>query len=138
MANRVYEGKNIEDWQYWEENLTRKKLFGKYYEKYSNGADIIPVKANYFYGIPGSVEIGLYKEATKEIVPIGWISGVSDEVKKAIAEQSEEYIKKPCLVSAMELDNESGCLRHGKILQFRDDINWKDCTWEKVYGGEKL
>ena len=134
MANRIYEGKNIEDWLFWESNLTHAKMKGKYYEKYINGADIVPVKANYFNGVPGSLEIGLYKEATQEIVPIGWISGVSDEVKTAIANRDESYIKKPCLVSAMELDNESGCLRHGKILQFRDDITWQDCTWEKVYG----
>ena len=134
IANRIYEGKNIEGWQYWEDNLTHKKMKGDYYEKYANGADIVPVKANYFNGVPGSLEIGLYKEATQEIVPIGWISGVSDEVKIAIVNRDENYIKKPCLVSAMELDNESGCLRHGKILQFRDDITWQDCTWEKVYG----
>lgn len=134
MANRIYEGKNIEDWQYWEDNLTHTKMKGKYYEKYANGADIVPVKANYFNGVPGSLEIGLYKESTQEIIPIGWISGVSDEVKIAIANRDETYINKPCLVSAMELDNESGCLRHGKILQFRDDITWQDCTWEKVYG----
>jgi len=134
MANRIYEGKNIEDWLFWESNLTHAKMKGKYYEKYVNGADIVPVKANYFNGVPGSLEIGLYKESTQEIIPIGWISGVSDEVKIAIANRDESYINKPCLVSAMELDNESGCLRHGKILQFRDDITWKDCTWEKVYG----
>lgn len=132
-ANRIYEGKNLESWEYWEENLTHIKKKGKYYEDYCNGADIVPVKANYFNDVPGSLEIGVYKEATDEIVPIGWISGVSDEVKRAIKQPDNDYIKKPCLVNAMEIDNESGCLRHGKILEFRDDINWKDCTWEKIY-----
>lgn len=134
LANRVYEGKNIEEWQYWEENLTGKKLFGKYYEKYINGADIVPVKANYYNGIAGSIEVGLYDEENDKIVPIGYISGVSDAIKKAITEKDNTYIKKPCLISAMELDSESGSLRHGKILEFRDDISWKDCTWSKVYG----
>lgn len=132
-ANRMYEGKNIEDWEYWEENLTHIKKKGKFYEDYSNGADIIPVKANYFNDIPGSLEIGVYKESTDEIVPIGWISGVSDEVKISIKSADSPYIKKPCLVNAMEIDDKSGCLRHGKILEFREDINWKDCTWEKIY-----
>ena len=134
MANRIYEGKNIEDWQYWEENLTHKKLQGKYYDNYINGADIVPVKANYFNGIAGSVEVGLYKPETDEIVPIGFISGVSDEIKKSITEKDNKYIKKPCLISAMELDDVSGCLRHGRILEFREDIDWRDCTWDKVYG----
>ena len=134
LANRIYEGKNIEEWLYWEDNLTHKKMTGKYYENYVNGADIVPVKANYFNGIAGSVEVGLYKEDEDKIVPIGYISGVSDEVKKAITEKDNKYIKKPCLISAMELDNESGSLRHGKILEFREDISWKDCTWDKVYG----
>lgn len=132
-ANKVYDGKNIQGWEYWEENLTHKKMKGRYYEQYANGADIIPVKANYFNNIPGSLEIGVYKEETDEIVPIGWISGVSDEIKELIGQGDATYIRKPCLVSAMEIDNESGCLRHGKILEFRDDISWKDCTWEKVY-----
>ena len=134
LANRVYEGKNIEDWIYWEENLTHKKLQGKYYVNYITGADIVPVKANYFNGIAGSVEVGLYKPETDEIVPIGFISGVSDEVKKSITEKDNKYIKKPCLISAMELDDVSGCLRHGRILEFREDIDWRDCTWDKVYG----
>ena len=135
MANRLYEGKYIESWEYWEENLTNAMLpVGRHYEEYKNGADIIPVKANYYKGIPGSLEIGVYKESTDEIVPIGWISGVSDEIKMSIKEFTSPYVKKPCLVNAMEIDNESGCLRHGKILEFRDDITWKDCTWEKIYG----
>ena len=133
-ANRIYEGKNIEEWQYWEDNLTHKKMYGKYYENYAKGADIVPVKANYYNNIPGSLEIGLYKASTDEIIPIGWISGVSDEVKELIGQGDATYVRKPCLVSAMELDNKSGSLRHGKILEFRSDISWQDCTWEKVYG----
>lgn len=134
LPNRVYDGKNIENWQYWEDNLTHKKMEGEYYENYKKGADISPVKSNYFKNWAGSVEIGVYKESEDRVVPIGFISGISDEIKEKITEPENEYIKKPCLVSAMELDDESGSLRHGRILEFRDDISWKDCTWEKIYG----
>ena len=134
LPNRIYDGKNIENWQYWEENLTHKKLKGDYYKNYVNGADIVPVKSNYFKNWAGSVEIGVFKEDENKIVPIGFISGISDEIKEKITQPDNEYIKKPCLVSAMELDDESGSLRHGRILEFRSDISWKDCTWEKIYG----
>jgi len=132
--NRLYTGKEIQTWDFWENIKTNDKVLGKLYKAYAAGEPIEPVTKPYFYGWAGSLEIGLLRG--DKIVPIGFISGVSDEVKRGIVEESEKYKGRCCEVTAMEIDNESGSLRHAKLEQFRDDITIRDCTWEKVYGKE--
>ena len=34
----------------------------------------------------------------------------------------------------MEIETDSGALRHPKFIDFRDDISWKDCSTDKIYG----
>ena len=92
-----------------------------------NGRAIEPVTKGYFNDWAGSLEIGVFKG--KEIVPIGYLSGLSDEIKANV----QEYAMKPIEVTAMELDNESGALRHGKMKQFRPDLRLEDCTWDKIF-----
>lgn len=124
---RLYTGKEIENWQYWEDIKTREKINDKLYRDYMNGRAIEPVTKGYFNGWAGSLEIGVFKG--KEIIPIGYLSGLSDEIKANV----QEYTMKPIEVTAMELDNESGALRHGKMKQFRPDLRLEDCTWDKIF-----
>ena len=37
----------------------------------------------------------------------------------------------------MMIEEDSQKLRHAKIMEWRDDIPWEDCTWEKVFGDKK-
>lgn len=126
---KEYTGKEIETWQYWLNERTNEKLNGEYYKEYFNGASLIPITKPYFNGWAGSLEIGVIKN--DKVVPIGYLSGLSDEIKA----NYKDYKGKVIEVGAMEV-LETGGLRHAKMLNFRPDLTIKECTWEKIWGNE--
>lgn len=126
---KEYTGKEIETWQYWLNERTGEKLNGEYYKEYFNGAPLIPITKPYFNGWAGSLEIGVIKN--DKVVPIGYLSGLSDEIKA----NYKDYKGKVIEVGAMEV-LETGGLRHAKMLNFRPDLTIKECTWEKIWGNE--
>ena len=128
---KEYTGKEIETWQYWLNERTDEKLNGEYYKEYFNGAPLIPITKPYFNGWAGSLEIGVIKN--DKVVPIGYLSGLSDEIKA----NYKDYKGKVIEVGAMEV-LETGGLRHAKMLNFRPDLTIKECTWEKIWGDETI
>ena len=130
---KEYTGKEIETWQYWLNERTDEKLNGEYYKEYFNGAPLIPITKPYFNGWAGSLEIGVIKN--DKVVPIGYLSGLSDEIKA----NYKDYKGKVIEVGAMEVLYNNGKfsgLRHAKLVNFRPDLTIKDCTWEKIFGNE--
>lgn len=139
---RIYTGKEIENWKYWQDTITGEKKEGNFYKAYALGEGIEPVTKPFFLDMAGSLQIGVMKKCDGKctingveyegynVVPIGWLSGLPDEVKSNV----KEYAFKPIEVTAMEIDKESGSLRHGKFTNWRDDLQITDCTWEKIYG----
>ena len=124
---RLYSGKEIETWKYWENVRTLEKLEGEHWKDYYEGVPIEPVTKPYFYGWAGSLEIGVLKKG--KVFPIGWLSGVSDEIKANI----DKYKDLPIEVTAMEF-TEDRALRHGKLVGFRPDLKLIDCNYEKIWG----
>ena len=121
-----YEGKEIETWPYWINMITKEKIQGQKYMDYYNGAPIEPITKPFFNDWAGSLEIGLMKD--DKVVPIGYLSNLTEEIKA----NPDQYKGKVIEVSCMEI-NETGGLRHAKMLGFRDDLTIKDCLWEKVF-----
>ena len=122
---RVYSGKEIETWKYWQNMRTGEKIEGEFYEDYQRGVAIEPVTKPYFMGMVGSMEIAVLKDG--KIHPIGLLSGLADEIKA----NPHDYANKCIEVTAMEIMPDTGALRHGKLLRFRDDLTPSDCTYEK-------
>ena len=77
--------------------------------------------------MPGSLEIGVY-DKNKEIYPIGFLSGLDDEVKQ----NAKDYAMKPIEVTCM-MFTDDGKLRHAKLVKMRDDISPEDCTLDKYF-----
>ena len=138
---REYTGKEIETWQYWENLITGELQQGEYFQTYKAGGNIEPVTKSYFHGWRGSLEIGVlrHKVGSKckingvvyedtEVFPIGWLSGLTEEMKA----NPEKYAFQPIEVTAMEWDGFNHTLRHGKMVGWRKDLNIKDCTLEKI------
>ena len=136
-----YTGKEIETWQYWESLYNGAKLHGDYYREYQDGAAIRPITKGWYHGWCGSLEIAVLrkKEGSKcklngevyegyEIFPIGWLSGLPDEMKA----DPSKYVFKPIEVTAMEYDAISHALRHGKMVGWRNDLTITDCTLDKI------
>ena len=125
---RKYEGKEIETWPYWINLITNEHIEGEKYMDYYNGAPIEPVTKPFFHNWAGSLEIGLVKG--DKVVPIGYLSNLTEEIKSDPAAYKGRCIEVTC----MEIQ-ETGGLRHAKMLGFRDDLTVRECNWEKVFGG---
>ena len=136
-----YTGKEIETWQYWENLRTGEKIQGECFRDYMAGATITPITKSYFHGWCGSLEIGVLRHKVgsrckingivyedTEVFPIGWLSGLTEEMKS----NPEKYAFQPIEVTAMEWDSFNHTLRHGKMVGWRKDLNIKDCTLEKI------
>ena len=60
-------------------------------------------------------------------VGIGYLSGLTDEVKA----NYKDYIHRVIEVGAMQLTPD-GALRHGKMLGWRPDKPWRECSIEQL------
>ena len=138
---KEYTGKELDTWRYWINSITGEKLEGEFYKDYIAGAAIEPVTKGYYYGWCGSLEIGVFRHKIgskckingvvyedTEVFPLGWLSGVTEEMKAA----PSKYAFKPMEVTAMEFDNINNTLRHGKMVGWRNDLTLSDCTLEKI------
>ena len=140
---KEYTGKEIETWKFWQNKITGEKVEGEFYRDYVSGGAIEPVTKGFFYGWSGSLEIGVFRHKVgsrckirgevfedMEVFPIGWLSGVTDEMKA----NPDKFAFQPMEVTAMEYDEFNHTLRHGKMVGWRSDLTMKDCTLEKIEG----
>lgn len=128
---REYTGKDIEDWKFWEDIRTGERKIGFYYDEYISGLNNIePVTKTYFYKWIGSIKCGVYKDGN--IVHICDVSGLSDALKDDIANDPNKYYMKPMRITGMESTKDNS-IRHPKFIGFRDDIDIKDCSWDKIF-----
>lgn len=130
-ATRLYTGKELKTWLYWEDLKNGKLVKGDYFYNYTKGEPYEPVTKPYFYGWPGSLELGILVKGKPEI--FGYVSGISDEIKQDVLENNSIYVNRPCKVSAMQF-TEDMKLRHPRFIEFRDDLSIEDCTMEKILG----
>ena len=138
---KEYTGKEIETWKYWMNQLTGVKMNAEMYKEYKARCPIIPITKGYFYGWAGSLEIAVLRHKVgsrckirgveyndTEVYPIGWLSGLPDEMKA----NPEKYAFLPMEVTAMEYDSINHSLRHGKMVGWRKDLTLNDCTFDKL------
>ena len=138
--SQIYNGKEIESWMYWFDEQNNKKITATdylnqfhetIYKSYVEGAPVIPVTKNWFYGWAGSLKLGAMKDG--KVVHIGNLSGITDETK----ENWKELVGTVCEITAMEImtgENGEKGLRHPKFCRYRDDITKNDCDWHKIFG----
>lgn len=136
-ATWEYTGKEVENWKYWFDLKNNQKKEGLFYEDFQSGAPIEPISKGAFFGWAGSVEIGVVKG--EEVIPIGWISNVTEEVKRGIVEDNSSWARRVVKLNAMMMESDTHNFRHARIIEWRnpEDMNWKDCTYEKIFGEEK-
>ena len=134
---KEYTGKEIETWPYYINSLTEERLEVKdhYREYVMEGSLIEPVTKPYYYKWAGSLEIGVVKG--DKVVPIGFLSGLSDELKSNPKELKGKVIEISCMELQYHDDGRQPGLRHAKLIQFRPDKNWKECKWEDIFGKEE-
>lgn len=127
---RLYNGKEIVDWMYWEDPTTGVKYNADLYKEYSDGMSIEPVTKMYYLGGAGSLKIGAYKDG--KIVQIGSLSGIDDSVLL----NWHDYIGKVAEITAMEVMRDTKGLRHPRLVCYREDKDPRDCQWELIFGND--
>lgn len=132
LPEKYYSGKDIANWDYWMNEKTNEMIYGKHYQDFLNGATIIAVTKNFFYQWPASLQMAVIDTDTNERICIGWVSGLTEEIKKDYVANPKLYVDKICKVTAMET-TEDYKLRHSKFMGFRDDISIEDCTFQKIF-----
>jgi ATP-dependent DNA ligase len=127
-----YNGDYIESWSYWINEITGEKFDTCKYKEYSNGELYTAISKGYYYGWPSAISFSLMKDGKPK--HIGYISGITEEIKEQFVKNPEEIIGKVAEISAMEIEHigEDYSLRHAKIIQWRKDKTKEDCEWSQV------
>lgn len=124
-GEKNYTGKSIETWTLWEDIKTGEKVEGLMYGK----GGFTPITKNYFYDLVAAFEIGVYKNG--ELVSVGFVSGLTDEVKFAI-KNGENYVGRTLSINAMSFDPISCAFRHPKIVEYRTDKDANECDFNQI------
>lgn len=125
---KLYNGKSIESWQYWVNDITDERLELKsHFDEYHKGAPIVPVTKNYYYKWAGSLKLGLY-DVEGTLQHYGDLSGLTEEM----LENWKSYLNVVVEVGGMMLDAESKVIRHPKLIRLREDKYPEDCTTEQL------
>ena len=92
-ATRDYKGKTpLDQYSYWE-NIRTGEISGKCkFLEYTNGEPWEPVSRLYALGYAGSISFSVMKDGNP--VRIGYISGITDEMRKGVVENPKKYINK--------------------------------------------
>ena len=127
-----YNGDYLESWTFWENTTTGEKFNTCKFKEYSNGEPYKAISKGYYYGWPSAISFSLMKDG--EPKHIGYISGITEEIKEQFVKNPEEIIGKVAEISAMEIEHigEDYSLRHAKIIQWRKDKTKEDCEWLQV------
>lgn len=132
-STRLYTGKEIEKWPYWENYKSDEKYDVNMYKEYAAGMTYEPITKPYYNGWPGSLEVGVMRDG--KVVSLCYLSGLSDELRADYLVNPQAYAMRPIAITGMDTTDES--IRHPKFLGFRDDLPVDDCTWEKIFGVKK-
>lgn len=135
-AEKYYSGKEIGEWQYWEDERTGEKKMGSFYADYYKGDSLVPVTKNYYYGWVGAIKCAVYDD-NHNIVELCKCSGLTEEMKDDIRDNYEDWVMRPIKIDGMMIskDEKTGSIsvRHPKLVSVRDgDISLDDCLLNKI------
>ena len=144
---REYYGKELDTWGYniklskcyntktFEEHFDESRLQGNYKELCDiyGKENILAVTKPYYYGwINSRIIIGAYNNGTLE--KIGVIhSGISDEMKKDMTENPQNYLNKVVKIQCMSLDKKEKTIRHGFYKGIHPEKNPQECTIKDIF-----
>ena len=106
-----YTGSELDDWKYFDTNEN-------------------PITKAYYKGWIGAIRYGVYKNGV--LIEIGKVSsGLTDDMLIKIKDNKSNFINQPFTIQAMSIDKEK--LRHPRLMEWRKDIPFEDCTWDKIF-----
>lgn len=124
---RTYTGKQIETWIYWEDAKGKLLEPSERYSEFVKGAQIMPVTKNFYMNMAGSLKLGLINSEGK-MEYFGDLAGLTD----VVLQNWRDYIGKVVEVGGMQIDAESGHIRHPRCLGWRTDKKPEECTFDQI------
>jgi hypothetical protein len=88
-TTKIYDGKSIETWQYWEHQPTMELVEGDYFERMGM-EDLLPVSKPFFYGWCGGISYGVWRDG--KLVRVGDAKGIKDSVLEDLKENGHKYV----------------------------------------------
>ena len=89
-CERSYQGKEMSQWEYWQNTRTEELVHGLYFGEYQIGGPYIPVSKNYWNGWPGAIEVSVYNNQG-QIFPLCNVAGLTDEMKEGLKNNFDEW-----------------------------------------------
>jgi ATP-dependent DNA ligase len=111
-AKRLYTGKNLASWEYWEED--------------KGSREMVPVTKFHAMGWIGSVVLGAYIDG--KLTRICTASGLDEKMRKDMTENPDTYIGKVARVEFMEKTSD-GYPRHPHLKNMHEGKHPEECTW---------
>lgn len=138
-ATKTYTGKDLSNWQFWQNSRTGEKVIGKYFGEYQLGGTYEPISKNYYYNWPGAIITGIY-DKKGNIIQLCKVAGLTENFKTELRDNFEEWNMCPITIGGMMVstaqatkDGNGISIRHPYLKSIRkDDISPKDCTLEKI------
>ena len=149
---KEYTGKEIETWPYWIEysevrsdNTVEEYRWsiedalgehGAYYQYKANPRWYLPVTKAYYYGWKAGIKVAAWDkgEDLSGLVQLGTISsGMTDFWRQDMAENPDKYLNTVVEIQAMSVDSKEHTIRHGRILNLREDKSEWDCTLDQIF-----
>ena len=137
---RIYTGKEIGSWIYWQNTRTGELVSGEYFGEYQTGGPYEPVTKNFFYNLPGAIYTSVY-DKNHNLIPLCKVAGLTDEMKESLRNNFNEWYLCPISIGGMMISDASAdastgigiSIRHPYIKSIRkEDLNPEDCTLEKI------
>lgn len=112
---KVYNGKGIETWPYWEND--------------------IPVTKAYYNNWKVGVILSLMTDDLTDFVECGKVtSGFTDADREDMAKNPNKYLHSTVTIGAMSLDKNNYTLRHPRFIGWHESKPAHQCTIESVFG----
>lgn len=140
QGERVYDGKDLKNWQYWENEQTGERLLGNYYIQFSEGHPVTPLTRNAYYNWPAAIEVAVYDNQHR-VIPLCKVSGLTDEFRTSLRDNFySRWCMCPVSIGGMMISTAKAhndgigiSVRHPYLRAIREnDINPDDCTLEKI------
>lgn len=105
---RVYTGKELDSWGYWEGDT--------------------PVTKSYYFNWHAGIVVSVYDQMGHVVNIANVTSGMTDSLRKDMAEHPENYLGKVVEVQCMSVDKDALTLRHPRLVRIRNDKQAKECN----------
>jgi ATP-dependent DNA ligase len=78
----------------------------------------------------GAIRYGCYRNG--ELVEVGSVSGMDDDVRQMLSENKEDYLGRVIELKGQEVLKDA--IRHPRFVMFREDKDATECKWEDIFG----